>query len=321
MRKFSFLIVLIFLAVGGILAWFVHSIAAVDPSNKTTKMFVIKQGEGVREIASHLKEDGLIREPVAFFLLVKQQGLDGKIQAGEFYLSPSMNMSGVLTALQTGTFDARLTIPEGKRAEEIADLLEEKLPNSYQPSWRQRLITNEGYLFPDTYSFAKDATIDTIITDMRGNFDKKYASIPHTNKSNLSQSELVTIASLVEREALYPEDRPLVASVIFNRLGIDMGLQLDATVQYALGYQPSEKSWWKKHLSLDDLKLDSPYNTYQTTGLPPTPISNPGIEALTAVLEAPDTDYLYYVSDSSGHNHYAKTLAQHNANIEKYGVH
>jgi UPF0755 protein len=317
MKKFSFLIVIILLLVGGVAAWWMNTIGPVNSSDTKMQSFSVKQGEGIKEIASNLKDDGLIKDTVAFFLLVKYQKLDEKIQAGEFYLSPAMDATTIAKSLQTGTYDTRVTIPEGKRAEEVADILKDNL-TSYDESWRDQLIANEGYLFPDTYSFAKDADIQTVITAMTGNFEKKYSEIPQSKRSRLTQEELVNIAAMVEREAQHADDRPLVASVILNRLDTGMVLNIDATIQYALGYQPAEKTWWKKHLSLDDLKLASPYNTYTNQGLPPGPISNPGIEVLTSVLDAPETDYLYYVSDSAGHNHYAKTLDEHNANVAKY---
>jgi len=316
MKKFSFLIVLILLALGGFAAWWVTDTAAINIADQARKSFVIKKGEGVREIANHLKAEGLIRDPVAFFLIVKTLGLDGKIQAGEFSLSPAMNATAIAEALQVGTFDTRITIPEGNRAEEIADTLQAQLP-SYQESWRQQLIANEGYLFPDTYAFAKDATIDTIIATMRNNFEKKYTTIPQ-GTNTLSKQDLVVIASMVEREARFADDRPLVASVIFNRIKSGMVLNIDATVQYSIG---TPQNWWPKLTDFaKDIVPTSPYNTYTHAGLPPTPISNPGSEVLNAVINAPVTDYLYYISDKSGHNHYAKTLAEHNANIKKYGI-
>jgi UPF0755 protein len=321
MKRISFLIVMLLLIWGGIAVWWNGSTAPVNTNDTTQKTFTVQKGENVREIANNLKAQGFIKSPVAFFLLIKEKNLDGKIQAGEFHLSPAMSADEVLQALQRGSYDAVITIPEGKRAEEIADTLQINL-STYQDSWRQRLAANEGYLFPDTYAFPKDADIETIITTMRGNFDKKFATIPPGTYSTLySQSQLVTIASLVEREARFDEDRPLVASVIFNRLKINMPLQIDATIQYALGYQADKKNWWKQDLTIDDIHLNSLYNTYQNTGLPPTPISNPGINVLKAVVNAPTTDYVYYITDpKTGRNVYAKTLDEHNANIKKYGL-
>lgn len=320
MRKLSFLIVMLALVFGGLLVWWQSGLAPANPADKTQKMFVIQQGKGVREIANELKDAGLIKDPIVFFLMVKENRWDNKIQAGEFYLSPSMSAQQVAKALQVGTFDTRITIPEGKRADEIADILQQHF-SSYSEDWRPQLEAHEGYLFPDTYAFRKDVDLNTVITTMKNNFEKKYDSISGTRKNTLSKAEIVNISSLVEREARFPEDRPLVASVILNRLKIGMALQLDATVQYALGYQPAEKNWWKKNLTLADINLVSPYNTYANPGLPPTPISNPGFDVLNAVVNAPDTDYLYYITDpKTGRNVYSKTLAEHNANIKKYGL-
>jgi UPF0755 protein len=315
---FSLLILLGVGILGGYL-WWKSELSPVNRRDTAAETFTITSGQGVREIAAQLHSAGLIRNEWAFFLLVKQLGISNKLQAGEFHLSPSMNAREIVTQLQTGTFDIWVSIPEGKRAEEIADILQGQL-SGFGEGWREQLVVHEGYLFPSKYRFAKDASLEQVLATMQQAFETNYAKIPVGRNSSLSQLEIVKIASLVEREAKFAEDRPLVASVILNRLQIGMGLQIDATIQYALGYQLGEHTWWKKHLSAEDLDLDSPYNTYTHTGLPPTPISNPGYEALAAVVDAPDTDYLYYISDSSGHNHYAKTLEEHNANIRKYGL-
>lgn len=318
MKKFSFLIVMLALIVGGVGAWWINGISPADPANTKQQSFSITKGEGVRQVANNLKEEGLIKDPVIFFLFLKQQGIDGKIQAGEFVLSPSMNASEIATELQSATDDVRVTVPEGKRAEEVADILSQYLPN-YDESWRAKLIAQEGYLFPDTYSFPKDADIDMVITTMTNNFEEKYASIPAgINSTTLSKAEIVKIASLVEREAKHDEDRPIVASVILNRLNAGMSLDIDATVQYAIG---NSSKWWP---TLEDaarnIAPQSPYNTYTNPGLPPTPISNPGLAVLQAVINAPDTDYVYYITDKNGVNRYGRTLDEHNANIERYGL-
>lgn len=298
--------------------WWKNGLSPVDPKNKTQVFFVIEKGKSIREIANSLKQKELIRDPVVFFLLVKQLGMEGKIQAGDFRLSPSMSAKEIAELLTVGTIDVWVTIPEGKRAEEIAEILKKEIP-TFEPSWRDKLIKYEGYLFPDTYLIAKDSAIDIIIDKLLGNFEAKYAKLP-ASKNKLSKEDLVIIASMVEREAKFDEDRPLVASVILNRLKIDMPLQIDATIQYALGYQEFQDSWWKRSLTKEDLKLESPYNTYINVGLPPTPISNPGFVVLEAVVSPKNTGFLYYVSDKSGHNHYAKTIEEHNVNIKKYGL-
>jgi UPF0755 protein len=317
MRKFSFLIVLLVLVIGGFAAWWINGITPADLSNHNTQSFEVTQGEGIRQIANELKAQGLIKDPIIFFLLIKQKGVGEKIQAGEFQLSPSMSAGKIADVLQLATDDIRVTIPEGKRAEEIAAIFKDHLPD-YQPSWDQQLIAQNGYLFPDTYSFHKGSDINTIISTMEDNFLKKYAAIPTGQITNFTKAQIVTIASIVEREAKFPQDRPLVASVIINRLKIGMPLQVDATVQYAIG-NPS--NWWPTLTdSGNNIAPSSPYNSYTNTGLPPTPISNPGIEALKAVVDAPQTNYLYYVSDKSGVNHYEVTGEEHVADIQKYGL-
>jgi UPF0755 protein len=228
-----------------------------------------------------------------------------------------MNASQVAQTLQIATNDVRITVPEGKRAEEIADTLQAYFP-SYEASWRDQLVAQEGYLFPDTYAFPKDASIDLIITTMKDNFNKKYADVTGPRQATLTQKQIVTIASIVEREAKHDVDRPLVASVILNRLKIGMALNIDATVQYAIG---TSAKWWPiLTTSGGETAPTSPYNTYTNPGLPPTPISNPGLAVLQAVVNAPDTDYVFYISDKTGINHYAKTLEEHNANIKRYGL-
>lgn len=318
MKRFGTLLIILVFVTGGLLFLWNRGLQAPEPKNKASRIFVINPGSSVRIIANSLKKEGLIKDPIVFFLLVKKMGLDNKIQAGDFRLSPSMNANDLALALTHGTLDIWVTVPEGKRADEIADALKEKIP-SYKSSWRTILGQNEGYLFPDTYLIPRDATITIVVNQMRGNFNTKFKDLNSTN-SKLTKEQLVIVASLVEREARLAEDRPLVASVIINRFEIGMPLQIDATIQYALGYQDSEKTWWKKELTRDDLKLNSPYNTYLHAGFPPTPISNPGLSVLQAVANPASTDYLYYVSDKSGKNHYAKTLDEHNANIKKYGL-
>jgi UPF0755 protein len=317
----AFLVLLVIFAIGilGSYLWWKSELAPVNKADASTKTFVINSGEGIRTIASHLESAGLIRNQLAFFLLVRELGLNGKLQAGEFFLSSNMSAREIAENLKTGTFDVWVSIPEGKRADEIADILKQSLP-SYQESWRQVLDQNEGYLFPSRYRLPRDASLELVLSTFKKQFDSNYTSIADGEKRDLSEKDIVTIASLVEREAKYAEDRPLVASVILNRLSIGMALQMDSTVEYALGYQTAEQTWWKKDLSAYDLQFNSPYNTYLSPGLPPGPIANPGHDALAAVVNAPKTNYLYYISDKSGHNHYAETLDQHNANIRKYGI-
>ena len=298
--------------------WWKKGTSPVNPKNNTPKIFIIEQGQGVRAIAKSLKDQGLIRDQVVFFLLTKKLGLDNKIQAGDYRLFPSMSAGQIAKELTHGTLDIWITIPEGQRAGEIADALKAKMPK-YDPTWRDALEKHEGYLFPDTYLFPKDSKIEDIIIIMTNNFDAKYKTLG-SSKTRFSKEEIVTLASLIEREAKHDDDRPVVSSVINNRLSLGMKLDIDATIQYALGYQESEKRWWKSSLTDADKKLNSNYNTYLVAGLPPAPISNPGLSSLQAAINPAETDYLYYITDSKGTNHYAKTFIEHEANIQKYGL-
>lgn len=303
----------------GVYFWWQNGTAAVDNSNTSMNTFVVDQGEGTRAIADDLEKKGFIRDSIIFLLLVKQKGAENKIQAGQFEISKSMTAEEILAKLQVGAFDVTITIPEGKRAEEIADMLEFNFPG-FKEEWRAQLNAEEGYLFPDTYSFSKDADIDEIISKMKDNFEKKFAELPEGNKHALSKEEIVIFASMVEREAGYDEDRPKVASVLINRYEIGMKFDIDATIQYALGYQARDNSWWKKSLTKNDLAIDSPYNTYTNAGLPPGPISNPGFKSLAAVVDAPETDYIFYFTDKDGITHFTRTLDEHNESIERYGL-
>ena len=318
MKRFIILLIVLLLSAGAAALWWKNGNQAQYPTDKSSQIFVVARGNGVREIANSLKTKGLIKDPIVFFLQTKRLGLDKELEAGDFRLSPSMSLYDIIQNLTHGTLDIWVTIPEGLRTEEIADLLEKDIP-SYESAWRETLATREGYLFPDTYLIPRDADINLVMSLLTNNFTNKYTAV-NAGNSGLSQKEIVTIASLVEREAKFAQDRPLVASVILNRLNIGMKLDIDATVQYALGYAPEEKKWWKKNLTSGDLKINSPYNTYRNAGLPPTPISNPGLSSILAVTNPSKTNYLFYISDKSGHLHFAKTIEEHNANIQKYGL-
>ncbi|MBI4097869.1 MAG: endolytic transglycosylase MltG [Candidatus Levybacteria bacterium] len=309
-------ILIVFIVIS--LIWWTNGTSPVNSKDRSPKIFIIEPGQGVRAIAKSLKDQGLIRDQVAFFLLTKQMGLDSKIQAGDYRLFPSMSAREIANEFTHGTLDIWITIPEGQRAGEIAKALSQKMPK-YESSWDEALEQNEGYLFPDTYLFPKDSGIEDIITIMTTNFENKYKTLD-SSKSNLSKEEIVTLASLIEREAKHSQDRPLVSSVIHNRLDIGMKLDIDATLQYILGYQADEKRWWKAELTDADKKINSAYNTYIVSGLPPTPISNPGLESLAAAISPANTSYLYYITDSSGTNRYAETFEEHEENISKYGL-
>lgn len=304
-----------------IFGWFYYKegLMPVNKKDASTKIFVVQRGESLNSIVKRLYKEDLIRSRLIFFLLVKKMGIEKKIQAGDFRLSPSMSAEEIAKTLTHGTLDIWVTIIEGLRKEEIANIIAK---NFDIPEIEFIKYAKEGYLFPDTYLIPKKADANMIIKIMTDNFHKKFnQSLKEKAKKrlNLDEEQVLILASLVEREAKFNQDRKEVASILLKRLRNDWPLQVDATVQYALGYQSQERTWWKKNLTTEDLEIDSPYNTYKILGLPPTPICNPGLASIIAVIEAdPDTRYWFYLSDKTGRMHYAKTLEEHNNNIKKY---
>lgn len=292
----------------------------LEPVNSDTnnQVFVIAKGAGLNDISSDLQKAGLIKSAQAFKLYVKQHNLADKIQAGTFKLSPAMSASEIAISLTDAPLDVWVTLLEGWRVEEMANKLNGQLKIDNGEFLKK---AKEGYMFPDTYLFAKDVGVEKVVQTLRENFEDKYSNDLRNKikKLGLTPEQGVILASIVEREARSDEVRRMVASILLKRFKIDMGLNADATIQYALGYQAEEKSWWKRHLSLDDLKIKSPYNTYIHAGLPPAPISNPSLSSLQAVAKAdPSTPYLYYYHDLQGNSYYAKTLDEHNNNVANH---
>ena len=297
--------------------WWNNSISPVDPNNATPVLFEVKSGDGAKAIASNLASQNLIRSPTGFYVLVKVLGIDRQIQAGDFRLNRSMNAKEVAEQLTHGITDQWVTMLEGWRDEEIAAKLDKDLNI---PEEEFLKYTKEGYMFPDTYLIPQNATAAAVAQIFLDNFNKKITPQMRTDatKSGLTLNDILVVASLVEREGRSAQDRPIIAGILLKRLKNNWPLEVDATLQYALGYQAADKTWWKKYLTDEDKKLNSPYNTYLNTGLPPTPICNPGLESINAAIYPTDSDYWYYIHDTTGQVHYAKTLQEHNANIAKY---
>jgi UPF0755 protein len=316
-RKFIILFSTVLIISFFIYLWWKQAVKPYNPHDNNSIQFTIERGENSRLIADKLAKKSLIRSPVAFFILARFGGLADKIQAGTFQLSPSMDLYTIGELLKTGKQDVLITIIEGIRKEEVASILSKEL-NMSEAEFINR--SKEGYIFPDTYSFPKTASVTEVLDIINNNFSKKVNQdiINKAKNINLSLDQLITIASLVEREAKLDQDRPLIASVILNRLKDGMKLDIDATVQYALGYQIKDKTWWKKDLTINDLQINSTYNTYINPGLPPTPICNPGIAVINAILKAPNTEYYYYLADKTGKSYFAKDYSEHQTNIKKY---
>ncbi len=317
MTRVSVFLIVLILVMGGALAWWFDSTRASDDTDKAPVTFRINAGDGVRVIAANLAEENLIRSPTAFFVLIKLMGIERNLQAGEFRLNRAMDSRTVARELTHGIQDTWITTLEGWRNEEIAAALSKNLDI---PESEFLKIAKLGYMFPDTYLVPQDATAGAIIAIFTAAFDKKVTADMRADirASGMTLHEVITLASIVEREGHTDEDRPIIAGILLNRLKAGWPLQADATLQFALGYQPQEKTWWKKALYDEDKKVNSPYNTYANTGLPPGPISNPGIASIRAAIYPKKTSYWYYLHDPSGGVHYAETLDEHNANVDKY---
>ena len=312
-KKLLILIICLLVVPPAAYSYYGYALNLVNSSDETVVAFTVESGQSVEEIAKNLESEGLIRSAALFQLYASLSNLSSKLQAGEYQVPQNLNVKEVAELLQHGTFEEKLTFIEGWRREELANEISHvKVQNSKlnADDFLRETEGLEGYLFPDTYFISTETTAEDLVKMMRENFDSKLQE-KGAGVKGFSFEEVVIIASIVEREGAAVEDKPIVAGVLFNRLLEGMALQVDATVQYALGY-------WKKNLIFEDLEIDSPFNTYKNPGLPPTPICNPGLASLEAAFNPAETDYWYYVSDSEGQMHFAITNEEHNENVVKY---
>lgn len=295
------------------------------PENNVS--FVIDKGEGVSEIAARLKEQNLVKNELSFEIWTVAAGIARKIKAGNYYLSGSMTTPEIARTLTKGSADRWLTIIEGLRAEQIGELLIREGFAVDPEEWEKEIKTEklEGQLFPDSYLFPQSSTQAAILKIIKKNFQKKVIDglKDEWDASGKNQNFVLTLASLVEREAKNGEDRALVAGILLKRLEADWPLQVDASVQYAVADQKcsllkSPCDWWSGQLTQKDLQTLSPYNTYLNKGLPPGPICNPGLSSIKAVLSPTQSSYWYYISGKDGTMHYAKTNEEHQENIKKF---
>lgn len=314
MKKLLVLPLLLLLAIGSSVTWLYFNTQPVS-GNKEFSNFLIIKGSSASSIGNKLQSAGLIKSSLAFRIYLQFTGQAKKIQTGEFRLSPSFNLFQVVDQLSRGPIEIWVTVPEGLRREEIAGRFASNLDRdqAFVNEFLDSSKGKEGYLFPDTYLFPKDASASAVVAKMARTFDAKTADLIQTG-SSLSSKDLVTLASLIERETKGDAERPVVAGIILNRLNAGWPLQIDASVQYVAG---NASNWWPI-LTKADLQINSPYNSYKFTGLPPSPIASPGITSIKAAYNPEANDYWYYIHDNSGVIHYAKTLDEHNANIRTY---
>lgn len=317
-----FIVFLLLIVLGVLSAGFyvTEQLKPADPSKTERTAFAIPKGQSISGIGKRLQDAGLIRNANVFRFVVWQQRLGQKIQAGSFLISPSMSTTEVAHQLTLGTNDVWIKVLEGWRREEIADMLaEQSLPNFDKQEFLTLTKNDEGYLFPDSYLVRKDADAQSIRAVLHDTFEKKITRGLAAEIKNSSHDfhDVVTMASIVQREARDFDQMKIVASILWNRQQLNMALNADSTLQYMKGYDPIQHTWWPEPLQDDKAKV-SPYNTYLNPGLPPAPIANSGLDAVRATLEAPKTEYLFYLHDRQGGLHYAKTLDEHNANVQKY---
>jgi UPF0755 protein len=321
MRKLILLFAVLLLLTVGAGIWFINGLMPVS-ANATLKRFVIDKGETASQIGINLSKAKLVKSALAFRIYSQVTQAAKIIKPGSYDLSSNLWAPQIVAKLLAGPTEIWVTIPEGLRREEIGQKfvdglgLTGKEAENFYNQFLKLTEDREGYLFPDTYLVARDVTPQIVVKMMENTFDKKYATLT-TRTTSLSKAQIVILASIIQREAVTAEDMYGVASVLTNRLENGMTFGSDVTLEYALGRQ-KDGNWWKEDLTIDDLALNSLYNTRIYAGLPPTAISNPGIVAIQAAMNPPKTDYLYYLSDKDGKLHFARTLDEHNALIEKY---
>lgn len=287
----------------------------------------IKEGESVNEILEKLLDNELISQKNFYYskIYLRLNNLGAKLQAGKYNLPRDLTLVELIETLQLGrSDDVWVTIPEGLRKDEIADIIDRELTNAGSTTFSKSeflsLTTNqefidtlelqvevndlEGFLFPDRYSLPKELTAEQAIQKLVDNFNEKIGDREYTYED-------IIFASIVEREGYNKNDRPIIAGIILKRFEEGWLLQTDATLLYPV-------KDWQHTITIQDKEDDNPYNTYRYLGLPPTPICNPGLESIEAVWNPVETDYYFYIHGRDGNPHYGRTLDEHNANINRY---
>jgi UPF0755 protein len=300
--------------------------------NGTEQEFIVDQGESVSMVCIRLEQDRLIGDAELFRIYLVYSGLDRQLQSGVYQLSSIMTPMEIAADLLDATpKDVIVTVLPGWRIEEVARnvagsglnitesdfiaLAYAPLPEFFDYLPVSEAPSLEGFLFPGTYIIPREANLITVVETLLSGFSNAVSQdmIDGFARQGLSINQAVTLASIVEKEAVMDEEKPMIASVFYNRLANAMRLETDPTVQYALGFQTELSSWWKSPLSSADLAVDSPYNTYQIFGLPPTPIANPDLSSLQAVAYPAETPYFYFraACDGSGLHNFSITYEEH----------
>ncbi|MDI6772863.1 MAG: endolytic transglycosylase MltG [bacterium] len=301
----------VFLGAGAavLLWWEIRPLGGPD----RPRTVVVPPGETTWQIGRRLAEARVVRSARAVVVAARMQRADGRLRSGEYALSPAQSAWQIVGILARGeAILHRLTIPEGYTVAQIADALAEAGLADHG-RFLDLALRSEGYLFPDTYLLPRGLGEAALIARFRARFDTVIgADLREVARARgLTLHQLITVASMIEREARVPGERAVIAGVIYNRLRLGMRLEIDATVLYALGRHKAE-------LSFADLTVDSPYNTYRNPGLPPGPIANPGLAAVAAAAAPEETPFLYYVLRPDGSHHFSRTLREHQDAVRRY---
>ena len=310
MRKFISILLILFL-----LGVFLYQGAYLpkSPFSVEGKLFSIERGQNVFQIAENLEREGLIKNKYFFDFYVFLKGVQRKLQAGEYELSPSMSIAEIAKKIILGdVVKEEITIIEGWNLKDIGFYFENKGMFQAEELYDERAEV-EGYFFPDTYQIRKGATLAEIINKAVDNFNKKLTSDlrGEIERQGKTIFEIVTMASLIEKEVKTKEDKELVSGILWKRLENNIPLQVDATITYITGKRTTK-------ISKEETQIDSPYKTYKYLGLPIGPICNPGLESISAALYPKSSQYWYYLSVPEGETIFSKTLEEHNYAKAKY---
>jgi UPF0755 protein len=324
----SYLLLAIIIILGSVFTWSGIYLPK-NPNSNESVVFTIKKGDGGREIAVNLEEKDLIKVATLFRIYNIFKGTSGELQAGEYLLSPSMTVPEITKKFVLGdVITENITIIEGWSLKEIGQYLGEKgfseeeflelAKKDFSPEFdflkdKPKDMNLEGYIFPDTYEIQKGETLEDILIKTLQNFDRKLTQDLRQEIENQGNTifEIVTMASMIEKEVKTFEDKKIVSGILWKRLENNMPLQVDATISYITGKKAM-------NISVEETEIDSPYNTYKYKGLPLGPICNPGLESILASIYPESSDYWYYLSTPDGKTIFSKTLEEHNIAKEKY---
>lgn len=296
------------------LLWFLYTFFIAAPIGFANGAYLtIERGASLKSIAQEFDQYGVVSNATLFEWITRALGDERHIPAGVYYFSRQDNAVWVAMRILGGDFETaavRITIPEGSTVDEIAKMLQSKITGFNRREFVLR--AREGYMFPDTYFFRPGQSTEAILSVFENNFRVRLLKVQEdVYNSGRTLDEVLTMASILEKEASKTADRKKIAGVLWHRIHIGMPLQVDAVFPYIMGKNTFE-------LTREDLKVDSPYNTYTNKGLPPGPINNPGINSIAAAANPEQSSYVFFLSDKEGNFHYSKTYEGHLANKRRY---